>query len=285
MRWRTDDRGAPGGAIAAWLLAPLVTAALAVAAIPGVLHHRLPDAPPLEQRWIATMPTVSRIGAIDPAVAALYFERAGSFVLGGTGRGGSVVGLAWSDEAAFEEDLASGSIPPAVRVVMYDPEGWPSTPRAERRDPVTAMRAFADVARAAGYGVIITPHPNLVDVAHAVCGATRHEPTSTAFLRCGLQAEAARLSDVVEIQAQWLEWDPAAYRSFVESAAAQARRANPGVVVLAGLSTRFANDAPTMLAAWDAVRDIVDGHYLAVPEGIRPEVAASFLRALAEERG
>jgi hypothetical protein len=29
----------------------------------------------------------------------------------------------------------------------------------------------------------------------------------------------------------------------------------------------------------------VDGHYLAVPEGISPDVAASFLDELARERG
>jgi hypothetical protein len=70
----------------------------------------------------------------------------------------------------------------------------------------------------------------------------------------------------------------------VEAAAAQAREANPDVVVLAGLSTAFAPTPGTLLAAWDAVSDIVDGHYMAVPGGIRPEVAASFLRALAEQR-
>ena len=284
MRRRATDRGGPRGAIAAWLLPPLVGVAVAAAAIPAAFHHRLPNTPPLRQRWIATTPTVARIRAIDPGVAALYFDRPGSFVLGG-GSGGSVAGLAWSDEGAFEQDLAAGAIPPSVRVVMYDPEGWSYTPRAERRDPVTAMRAFSNAARAAGYGVIITPHPGLVDVRDAVCARSGRETMSAAFLRCGLQAEAARLSDVVEIQGQWLEWDPAAYRSFVASAAAQARRAHPGVVVLAGLSTRFAPDAQTLLDAWDAVSDIVDGHYLAVPEGIRPDVAASFLRTLAEQRG
>jgi len=33
------------------------------------------------------------------------------------------------------------------------------------------------------------------------------------------------------------------------------------------------------------VTDIVDGHYIAVPEGIRPEIATAFLRLLAEQRG
>jgi hypothetical protein len=285
MRRRDGLRKGTHGAIGAWLLPPLLAVVVGAAAIPGLFDHRIGDAPPLDQRWVATMPTVARLRVLDPGAAALYFDRSRSSILGGGVDGGSIAGLAWSDEGQFEEDLASGSIPPAVRVVMYDPEGWPSTPRAERRDPIAAMRAFSRAARAAGYGVILTPHPNLVDVSGAVCGRSRSEPTTAAFLRCGIEAEAARLSDVVEIQGQWLEWDPQTYRAFVEAAAAQARRANPNVVVLAGLSTRFAAGAETLLEAWDAVSDIVDGHYLAVPEGIRPEVAASFLRSLAESRG
>jgi hypothetical protein len=284
MRRRNDDRDGPRGAIAAWMLLPLVTVALSVAAIPTAFHHRLPDAPPLEQRWIATTPTLARLRALDPGATALYFDRPASFVLGGQAEG-SVAARAWSDEAEFEQDLASGAIAPWVRAVMYDPEGWPATPLGERRDPIAAMRAFSRAARAAGYEVIITPHPNLVDVPGAECRRSGTETESAAYVRCGIGAEAARLSDVVEIQAQWLEWDPATYRAFVEVAAAQARRANPDVVVLAGLSTRFAPEPQTLLSAWDAVSDIVDGHYLAVPEGIRPDVAASFLNELARERG
>src|SRR5919197_1518978 len=89
----------------------------------------------------------------------------------------AIAARAWSDEAAFETDLASGAIPPHVRYVMYDPEGWAPTPRGERRHPITAMRAFARAAREAGYGVIITPHPNLVDVRHAECARGTNENT------------------------------------------------------------------------------------------------------------
>jgi hypothetical protein len=283
MRGRTDDRDRPHGLIAVWVLPPLLTVAVAVAAVPAVLRHPLPAAPPLKQRWMATRPTVNSLGSIDPDVAALFFDRQGSYVLGGAGDGTPAV--AWSDERKFERDLRDGAIPPNVKDVMYDPEGWPATPRGERRHPIAAMRAFATAARAAGYRVIITPHPNLVDVSGASCARSGTETTSAAFLRCGIEGAAARLADVVEVQGQWLEGDPTAYRSFVEGAADQARRAHPGVVVLAGLSTRFATDPGTLLTAWDAVSDLVDGHYLAVPEGIRPEVAAGFLRMLAEQRG
>jgi hypothetical protein len=266
------------------LLAPLLGLVVATSAISGVVRHRLPAAPPLGQVWIATTPTLANLRAIDPDATALFFERSSSFVLGGAGSV-AVAARAWSDEAAFESDLASGAIASSVRYVMYDPEGWASTPRGERRHPIPAIRAFARAARAAGYGVIITPHPNLVDVQHADCRGGPNEKTSAAYVRCGIGAAAARLSDVVEIQAQWLGWDPPAYRAFVEAAAAQAREANPGVVVLAGLSTRYASTPGDLLVAWDAVSDVVDGHYLAVPQGISPEVAASFLRMLAQERG
>ena len=284
MARRTDERNGHRGAIAAWLLPPLLAVVIAATAIPGFVRHRLPDGPPLGQVWIATTPTLAHLRAFDPGASALFFDRPSSFVLGGAGST-AIAARAWSDAAAFEADLASGAIPSEVRYVMYDPEGWASTPRGERRHPIAAMRAFSRVARAAGYGVIITPHPNLVDVQHAECQRGQNEKTSAAYVRCGIGAAAARLADVVEIQAQWLEWDPPAYRAFVETAAAQARQANPGVVVLAGLSTRFATGPQDLLDAWDAVSDVVDGHYLAVPQGISPEVAASFLRMLAEERG
>jgi len=281
---RTTERLGHRGAAAPWLLAPLLAVAVAATAIPGVVRHRLPSAPPLNQVWIATTPTLAELRAFDPDATALYFERASSFVLGGAGTV-AIAARSWSDEATFESDLASGAIPPTVRYVMYDPEGWASTPRGERRHPIAAMRAFSRAARAAGYGVIITPHPNLVDVTHAACEREPHEKTTAAYLRCGIGAAAARFADVVEVQAQWLEWDPSEYRTFVETAAEQARRANPDVVVVAGLSTRYASDAQGLLNAWDSVSDVVDGHYLAVPQGIRPEVAAEFLRTLAEDRG
>src|SRR5262245_1243953 len=284
MSRRTDARSGPRGAAAAWVLPPLLAVVVAATAVPGVMRHRLPSTPPLGQVWIATTPTLAHLRAFDPDASALFFDRSGSFVLGGAGTA-AVAARAWSDEAAFEADLASGAIAPQVRYVMYDPEGWASTPRGERRHPVAAMRAFARAARAAGYGVIITPHPNLVDVRHAACGAGPNGKDSAAYVRCGIGAAAARVADVVEIQAQWLEWDPPAYRAFVEAAADQARDANPDVVVLAGLSTRYASGPGDLLEAWDSVSDIVDGHYMAVPEGISPQIAASFLRTLAEERG
>jgi hypothetical protein len=284
MQRPSSERARSIGSAAAWVFAPLLAALVGVAVVPEAFHARLPDAPPLHQRWMATPTTVERLRAIDPAIAALYFDRRGSYVLGG-GLEAATAAVGWADESQFERDLAAGAIRPDVRFVMYDPEGWPSTPLKEQRHPVAAMEAFAAAARSAGYGVIITPNPSLVDVAKADCTRSAFETLEAAFLRCGIEAAAARLSDVVEIQGQLLEADPVAYRSFIEAEAAQARLANPNVVVLAGLSTRFASGPETLLNAWDSVTDIVDGHYMAVPEGIRPDIATAFLRMLAEQRG
>jgi len=284
MQRPSNERVRSIGSAAAWVFAPLLATLVAVTAVPAMFHAQLPDAPPLHQRWMATRTTVERLRAIDPAIAALYFDRRGSYVLGG-GLDAATATDVWASERQFQHDLAAGAIDPSVRYVMYDPEWWTATPLEEQRHPVAAMQAFADAARSAGYGVIITPHPSLVEVSAADCMRGVTETMEAAFLRCGIEAAAARLSDVVEIQGQLLEADPAIYRSFVESETAQARLANPDVVVLAGLSTRFATGPDTLLNAWDSVTDIVDGHYMAVPEGIRPDIAVAFLQMLAQQRG
>src|SRR6478672_2009390 len=152
MQRPSNERVRSIGSAAAWVFAPLLATLVAVTAVPAMFHAQLPDAPPLHQRWMATPTTVERLRAIDPAIAALYFDRRGSYVLGG-GLDEATVAAGWADESQFERDLAAGAIRPDVRFVMYDPEGWPSTPLKEQRDPVAAMRAFAVAARSAGYGV------------------------------------------------------------------------------------------------------------------------------------
>src|SRR5207237_289674 len=183
----TSVNGSPRNArLVLYVVGFLLMAALVGLAVgPEAFHPRLPDAPPLHQRWMATPTTVERLRAIDPAIAALYFDRRGSYVLGG-GLEAATVAAGWADETRFAEDLAAGAIRSDVRFVMYDPEGWPSTPVKEQRHPVAAMRAFAAAARSAGYGVIITPNPSLVDVPKAECGRSANETMEAAFLRCGI---------------------------------------------------------------------------------------------------
>jgi hypothetical protein len=251
---------------------------LVVVAVTLPLAVREPPGPPDDQTWIATLGTIRLVRGQDPDVAAQFFDRDGSFALGGWN--GAVPSKSWASEAQFEADLAAGAIPDGTRAVMYDPERWAQTPGAEQRDPVAAIEAFAAAARAAGYRVIITPHPNLAGVPDAVCGTEEGESEQDAFLRCGITGAAARVADVVEVQAQSLETQPSAYTDFVRAGAEQARTANPAVLVIAGLSTRFVVRSQTLVEAWSSVRGLADGHYLGVPEGIRPEVAVEFLRQI-----
>src|SRR6476659_11215863 len=179
MQRPSNERVRSIGSAAAWVFAPLLATLVAAALVPAMFHTRLPGAPPLRQRWMATPTTVERLRAIDPAIAALYFDRRGSYVLGG-GLDEATATDVWASERQFELDLAAGAIEPSVRCVMYDPEWWTATPLAEPRHPVTAMQAFADAPRSAGYGVIITPHPSLVEVPGADCARAATETMQAA---------------------------------------------------------------------------------------------------------
>ncbi len=250
----------------------LALAAMVAFLVPGEGHPR-PDSAP--GRWVLTSHTAAVVAALDPAAALALFGSADAYVFGGWP--GATPALSWPSYASFAAAVALDSIPPGIRTVMYDPEGWAATPLAEQRDPARFMRAFATLAHREGYTVILTPQPNLTSVPGGVCLHRSGESITAAYLRCGLPAEAARVGDVVDIQAQFLEGDAPAYEAVVTAATRQARSADPRVIVVAHLSTAYAYSAPTLFAAWRSVQAVVDGDYLGIPDGIRAGVAVSFL--------
>lgn len=239
-------------------------------------NHGRPRLGTSTEIWIGTATTRGTLARLDADAAAGLFGAPQSITLGEPI--GAPVALSWSSERRFARDVADGSIPSSVRIVLYDPEGWLATPPIERRSPIPAMLAFGALARSNGYLPVITPHPSLMQVHGATCAAMAGESIEAAYLRCGIQAAAARAADIVEVQAQFLETDPDAYGRFVTDAAAQARLANPGVQVISGISTTFTEDPQVLFTAWRSVRGVVDGHYLNVPNGIRPDVAIAFAR-------
>lgn len=231
--------------------------------------------------WATSAGSMQAIAAIDPGVAARAFGSGRGIALGGgspAGWPGAITGRAWASLAAFEEDLRAGAIPAEVRVAMYDPERWRHTPIEEQRDPVAAIGRFVGWCRRHGLVSMVTPYPRLVTVRGAVFVAERGESEEDAYVRSRITVAAAA-ADVCETQAQRLQDRPEAYRAFVAATAEQARTANPEVVLLAGLSTSPGYPAtPAMLLeAFAAVRDVVDGHYVSLSKGRRPEVMASFL--------
>jgi hypothetical protein len=226
------------------------------------------------------------IAAVDPEVAERAFGARRGIALGGgspSGWPGAVTGRAWGSLTSFERDLRSGAIGAEVRVAMYDPERWRFTPVEEQRAPVPAIRRFVGACHRHGFVAMVTPYPRLVTVEGAEFVADPDEPEEDAYVRSAIHAGAGE-ADISEAQAQRLQDRPARYRAFVAATTEQARAVNSDVVALSGLSTSPGFPAtPSMLfAAFSSVRDFVDGHYISLSKGRRPEVMAAFLRMALE---
>ena len=173
---------------------------------------------------------------------------------------------------------------------MYDYERWRFTPDEEQKNPARYVKQAADIVHAYGLLFFTAPAVDLVPVL-APNGDRKHQDET--YLRVGIAADAARYADVFAIQSQRFERDTSLYARFVKEAAAQARQANPKVIVLAGVSTQpngqyvTAND---ILRAIDATRDFVDGYWLNIPgpseyspavTEFRPDIAVDVLPGLA----
>jgi hypothetical protein len=181
--------------------------------------------------------------------------------------------------------LASNALSPDVKGVMYDYEKWRFTPESEQR----SVKEAADLVHARGLLFLAAPAVDLVPVLAPDSDRKRQDDT---YLSLGLAGDAARYADVVDIQAQRFQNEPQRYESFVRAAAAQARGANPKVVVLAGVSTQPGGretSADAILKAIQATRDVVDGYWFNIPEpgemspnvrAFRPDIALDVLRRL-----
>jgi len=97
--------------------------------------------------------------------------------------------------------------------------------------------AFCTLARAEGYTVLVSPHPNLVSVPGGPHTPRGGETREAAYLRSRIVEISAANADIVETQAQTLQRDPAAYRGLVHATARVAHEVNHGVEVISGLST------------------------------------------------
>ena len=188
--------------------------------------------------------------------------------------------------------LGRGTLDPSLKAIMYDNEKWKFTPEEEQRDPARYEKLAADLVHQHGLMFLAAPAVDLIGVLEPGSRGKRYD----AYLQLGIAGDAARYADVIDIQAQSAERDAEAYAHFVLQAAAQARRANPKVLVLAGVSTNpngqrvTAND---ILGAITATRDSVDGYWLNIPRPseycpgcteFRPDIAVEVLRRLAYRR-
>jgi hypothetical protein len=193
---------------------------------------------------------------------------------------------AFPSYGAIQQAFSTGAIPPGVRAILYDNERWKFTPAEEQRHPARFMHSAADLVHSHHLLFITAP---AVTIVREMPGDTR-APPYVRYLRLQMAANAARFADVYDIQAQGSERNVARYATFVTHAAAQARQANPRVMVLAGISTNPNGQhvtAEDILAAVNATRSIVDGYWLNIPRpsdycphcnDFRPDIAIDVLR-------
>jgi len=188
--------------------------------------------------------------------------------------------------------LAPGGLDPNVRGILYDYENWEFTPEEEQRNPALFVKQAADTVHAHGLLFFTAPAVDLVPVLAPGSDLRRQDDT---YLRLNLAADAARYADVFDIQAQRFERNTQLYARFVREAAAQAKLANPNVVVLAGVSTQPSGQfvtADDIVAAINATHGIVDGYWFNIPKPstysprvteFRPDIAVEVLRRLAAQ--
>jgi hypothetical protein len=252
-------------------------------------------AAPAPPRWIVAQTSVGLLGQAGLTKAQLQtlFGNNRTYLTDGlTPKAPPVSGalrtVSFASYKAMKRRLAGPGLPAGTTAVIYDNEHWRFTPAAEQRDPARYEELAAKLAHAHHLLFISTPAVDLTDVL-----APRQSDHYAAYLRLGLAASAARYADVIDIQAQGSETSLPTFTPFVQAAAAQARRANPRVIVLAGISTNPSGQhvsSAQFTDAFSAVRADVNGYWLSIPSHgpgcpncgkPQPGVAVPLLRMIA----
>jgi hypothetical protein len=247
-------------------------------------------------QWLFNGPGVAAMAANPEASRILQNARPfvmwGRSITGVPPNWGAVHIISFKNFAAIKEALEIGTLGPEIKGVMYDYEKWRFTPVEEQRDSARYLMQAANLVHARGLLFLTAPAVNLVEVMEPSASPKQRDET---YLRLGIAADAARYADVFDIQAQRFESDTRRYANFVQQAAAQARQANPKVVVLAGISTQPIGQQVTVndiVRAIAATRDVVDGYWFNIPEpseysplatAFRPDIAVDVLRLLAAQ--
>ena len=295
MAGTRPDQAAAALARRAWALAAMAVVAFVLAGCSASAPrggHASPSftAPPGHPpAWMLTRAALAQMMA-SPAVRT-GLERTRVYEILSPGQtplaaAGALPVVSFSSASELKQAVTGHQLPAGTRAVLYDPEAWSFTPAGEQRDPARAAREAAGIAHAHGLKLIVAPALNLTT---ARPGAG---PRWRQFLDLGLAGALARVCDVIELQAQSLERDTGTYAAFVRAAASQARRANPRVAVLAGLSTNPPGaqvSSQQLTAAIRATSGLVSGYWLNIPgrgprcptcSAPRPEVGLQALREI-----
>lgn len=260
-----------------------------------------PELPPclkqdgsLGVRWIVNAGSLKRSSnAIPVDVQRRYFGTRCTFL---TGMARNPSYQDWnaintmSITDASKAEQCCGNEP--VRAILYDPEAWEFTPRDQQLHPAEYACKLAAIVHAQHRLLIVTPATNLIGVIDPSSKANHNRYDR--FVAVNIAGGMARCADVYEILAQGSEMNTAKFSSYVHAIAAQARRANPNIVLLAGISTNPSGQKVTadgVYAAVKSVSDVVSGYWLNIPAGgaycprcgePQPEVAARLLQLMSK---
>jgi hypothetical protein len=190
--------------------------------------------------WMFYKEDFNHINAKDPALIRQIVAGPAIYVLeqrlGGTRLPGKVIPAEiFFSSAGLQAAIDHDRVIPGVKFVTDDLENLRITPAPERKNPIPAMKDFAHTAHSNGYQPILVPGRDLMRVPQAVCSQQSDKTISQAYLRCGVP-RAAAYAPIYVIQASAVETDLSALRQLVQQGAAQARKANPNVIVFATLS-------------------------------------------------
>ena len=200
----------------------------------------------------------------------------------------AVIVRSYTSYAAIRRAFDNGAIGPDVGAILYDNEHWTFTPLEEQRGVADFTRRAAELVHAHHLLFIATPAVNLARVLGGGGGERRYE----SFLQLGVIGSSARYADAVDIQAQGAERNVGMFADFVQRAAAQAREANPHVLVFVGISTNPSGQrvsADDVMRAVTATQADVDGYWFNVPQRseycpncseFRPDIAIDVFRRL-----
>jgi hypothetical protein len=271
-----------------------MSAIMVLAAIAACLNAQ-------EIRWMIARDAIQHIDEAGGKGAA-FFAAPGNIVINGTsGAEGFPEGYRAMPAATFcsyaelKSALDSGQLLKEVKAVIYDSESWRFTPTEEQHNVAKFYKLAADEVHRHGLLFVATPATDLTRVLGPrppSAGDGVKAGHVDEFLRLGIARDAARYADIYEIQAQRSVDNLSLYTRYVKEAAAQARAANPKVIIFAGLTTAYPRDV-TAQQLYDAVmatRSYVVGYWLNVPSGgpgcptcgkAKPQVAVELLKMLA----
>jgi hypothetical protein len=218
---------------------------------------------------------MSLIRRSDSGLAKHFFDTPAAFAIGNPRatqdqrpRGfASTPSLIYTSYSAFARDVKRGRIEGAMSAVVYDPERWAATPRAEQRHPIRYVRRFARLAHLQRFFVMAAPGRDLVQVRGGACTRRAGQTNDEAYLACRIPARCARYVDGFVIQGQADEIRLRRFARLVRGASRQARALEPHILVLAELSTGPPTGTPSPLQltrAAKATARMVSGYWLGI---------------------